>query len=365
MDDLQVTFLEMDKQPATEVAQQLAAFLGQARRSLDIAVYNFHLVDEARTIIEDALRDRAAQGVTIRLVYDSDTDWEKIAPGNSAPPSETVAFIKSLGYPAQRIADPCCLMHHKYIVLDAGTPEAQVWTGSTNFTDESWALQENNIVTIRSQRVAAAYAQDFQELWRTGTMTDTGKRDVDPLPLTYQGQRVRAEVHFSPGQGKFINRDIAERIQQVRERITICAAVITSGSILNALMQAQQHNVPIDGVYDRTQMEGVFQQWDEVESNAWKIPAFHDLVEYSHLVGKVTTPWTPTSVHDFMHNKIIVVDDTVITGSHNFSRNAETNAENVLMLTSPQIASDYRAYIRHLAQRYGPQPDQRGQARQH
>ena len=147
MDDLQVTFLEMGKQPATEVAQKLAAFLGQARHSLDIAVYNFHLVDPQRQMVLDALRDRAAHGVQIRLVYDSDTDWEKIAPGNSAPPSETVAFIQGLGFPAQRIADPCCLMHHKYIVLDGGTPQAQVWTGSTNFTDESWALQENNILT--------------------------------------------------------------------------------------------------------------------------------------------------------------------------------------------------------------------------
>ncbi len=359
MDELQVTFLEMGQQPATVTAQRLAAFLGQARRSIDIAVYNFHLVDPQRTIVVNALKDRAAHGVQIRLVYDSDTDWEEIAPGNSAPPSETVGFIQSLGFPAQRIADPCCLMHHKYIVLDAGTPQAQVWTGSTNFTDESWALQENNILTITSQAVAAAYAQDFQELWSTGTMNNTGKRDVGPLPLRYKGGQTTTTIHFSPGEGKFINRDIAERIQGVHSRITLCAAVITSGAILNALVQAQQHRIPIDGVYDQTQMEGVFQQWERVESNAWKIPAFRDLVAYGHLVGKVTTPWTPTSVHDFMHNKIIIVDDTVITGSYNFSRNAETNAENVLMIESQAVAADYRTMITHLAQRYGRQPDQR------
>jgi hypothetical protein len=31
------------------------------------------------------------------------------------------------------------------------------------------------------------------------------------------------------------------------------------------------------------------------------------------------------------------------------------------MFTGSQIAGDYRAYITQLAQRYGPQPDQRGQ----
>jgi phosphatidylserine/phosphatidylglycerophosphate/cardiolipin synthase-like enzyme len=54
-----------------------------------------------------------------------------------------------------------------------------------------------------------------------------------------------------------------------------------------------------------------------------------------------------------MHNKVIVVDDTVITGSYNFSRNAECNAENILLIDSPTLAAAYRTYIRHLAERYG------------
>ena len=34
------------------------------------------------------------------------------------------------------IPDQCCLMHHKYIVLDGGTAQGRVWTGSTNLTDD-------------------------------------------------------------------------------------------------------------------------------------------------------------------------------------------------------------------------------------
>lgn len=353
MDNLQVTFLEMNGQPPTAVAERVAAFVRQARRTIDMAVYDFHLTGPQHDIVLGALRECVARGVRVRVAYDSDTDWSQVDPGNSKPPSLTFAAIRELGVPAQPIRDICCLMHHKYIVLDAGTPQGQVWTGSTNFTDESWSLQENNILTIASAPVAQGYGRDFTELWNTGEMAHSGKRDIGPVPLTYKGRPAPTEVHFSPGQGKWINREIAEYLDQARERLTICAAVITSGHILGALQRLMQRGIKVDGVYDRTQMEGVYAQWHMVPENDWKIPLFQELVAYGHLAGKVTTPWTPASVHDYMHNKILVVDDLVITGSYNFSRNAETNAENVLFIASPPVAADYRAYIGRLAARYG------------
>ena len=47
-----------------------------------------------------------------------------------------------------------------------------------------------------------------------------------------------------------------------------------------------------------------------------------------------------------------VVDDTVITGSFNFSNNATQNAENVLQIESKVIADHYAAYVTALTQRY-------------
>ena len=44
-----------------------------------------------------------------------------------------------------------------------------------------------------------------------------------------------------------------------------------------------------------------------------------------------------------MHHKVIIIDDSiVITGSYNFTANAETqNDENILVIHSPDIAADY------------------------
>jgi phosphatidylserine/phosphatidylglycerophosphate/cardiolipin synthase-like enzyme len=45
-----------------------------------------------------------------------------------------------------------------------------------------------------------------------------------------------------------------------------------------------------------------------------------------------------------MHNKVIIIDaGTVITGSYNFTKSANTqNDENVLILHSPDIAATYQ-----------------------
>ncbi|MDQ2919822.1 MAG: phospholipase D-like domain-containing protein, partial [Verrucomicrobiota bacterium] len=63
-------------------------------------------------------------------------------------------------------------------------------------------------------------------------------------------------------------------------------------------------------------------------------------------------PYTPTGRHDFMHNKILVVDDTVITGSYNFSRSAQYNAENILFIESAALAQTCSEYIDHLLGKY-------------
>jgi phosphatidylserine/phosphatidylglycerophosphate/cardiolipin synthase-like enzyme len=54
-----------------------------------------------------------------------------------------------------------------------------------------------------------------------------------------------------------------------------------------------------------------------------------------------------------MHNKVLVVDDSVITGSYNFSRSAQFNAENILFMESAPLAEAYSGYIDHLMRKYG------------
>jgi phosphatidylserine/phosphatidylglycerophosphate/cardiolipin synthase-like enzyme len=105
----------------------------------------------------------------------------------------------------------------------------------------------------------------------------------------------------------------------------------------------------------------VFEQWRENGNVEWKSPLLRTTLTRAQFSGKRSTPYTPDSVHDYMHAKVTVADDTVFVGSFNLSHSGEMNAENVLELRDPQIAEQCAAFIDQIRARYpavhvDPQP---------
>ena len=351
--DQSAFFLAQGEQTGEKVAHYLAEFIAGATKSLDIAVYDMRLNDSLKQILADALRERANAGVAIRIAYDADKpETPMLTNGQDPAPAGTGQFVQSLGYPWRRIGG-MKLMHHKYIVRDADSPRASVWTGSTNWTTDSWTLQENNIVQIYSPEVAGYYSNDFQQLWLSGNIGNSGSFDTRTVHLTYQGEPARVRLLFSPGRGPAIDYEVAQHVAQARQRVRICSMLLNSSALVSALNDLLNTNqAEVSGIYDRTQMEGVLYQWQSVRHNHWKIGAVENIVEEADLTGKNSQPYAPDTPHDFMHNKVLVVDDTVITGSYNFSHSAELNAENILMIESQALADQYSAYIDHLLQKY-------------
>ena len=349
MDNLSVFFLAEGEQSATAVMARLVAFISRATVSLEFAIYDMRFSDPLRAQFVAALRARAAAGVEIRFCFDGDKPLQSnVAAGQDPAPPGTSAFIQSLGYPWRRIAG-MKLMHSKFIVRD----RSSVWTGSLNMTDDAFTLMENNVIEIDSAPLAASYGKDFEELWEKENFEDTGNIQTDVVTLTFSGRPASARVMFSPGYGYEIDAEVAGRVRSAQRRVRICSLLINSGTLIGELGNLlRAGKVKVDGIYDRTQMVEVYRQWEEVPSNQWKIGALHEIVSGAGLVGKDSTPYRPTSRHDFMHNKILVVDDTVITGSYNFSRSAQFNAENILFLDSPSLAETYSAYIDHLKTKY-------------
>jgi phosphatidylserine/phosphatidylglycerophosphate/cardiolipin synthase-like enzyme len=319
----------------------LASFLERARESLDIAIYDVNLRDETESLVLGTLRAAAARGVRVRLLYNLD----ERPPGVPAPPPpETrVEEIEALPFHTAGVPGWPDLMHHKYVVRD----RASVWTGSTNWTDDSWSREENVIAVIDSRDVASHYAQNFEQLARHLSVRRSGKVST--------GQAGPARTWFTPKRGRKLVDRIAGAIASAERRVRIASPVLTSGPILEALTRRiARRNVDLAGIVDLTQVEQVFLQWRD--STTWKAPALRAILRDAPFSGKHSTPYAPGSVHDYMHAKVTVCDDTIFLGSFNLSRSGESNAENVLELEDTAVADRLARYIDELRARYPAVP---------
>jgi phosphatidylserine/phosphatidylglycerophosphate/cardiolipin synthase-like enzyme len=332
-------------QTAEDVATRLVSWLGEARRSLDIALYDVRLPGAIGDAVADAIRSAAARGVAVRIAYN--VDHERPSKPFPPPPRTEPSLLEALGVPLRPIPGAPDLMHHKYVVRDA----TAVWTGSTNWTLDSWTREENVLVTVAAQGIARAYARDFDDLWRRRRVEGSGSFDVPPVDVG--GVPVRA--WFSPGRGPELSHRIAKRIGAARRRVRIASPVLTAAPILAGLNQALGEGVvDVAGVCDATQIGQVFGQWRANEHSAWKAPLLARVLTGLPWTGKVSTPYAPGAVHDYMHAKVTVADDVVFIGSFNLSRSGEENAENVLEITEPALAERMAAFVDTVRARYGP-----------
>jgi phosphatidylserine/phosphatidylglycerophosphate/cardiolipin synthase-like enzyme len=255
-----------------------------------------------------------------------------------------VVLIASLPVEGKGIAGVPDLMHHKYVIRD----DLTVWTGSLNWTDDAWSRQENVVAIVESAAIAKAYTLDFEQLWSTEDVMRSGfvqPRDEDGI-----------RAWFTPGHGEDLSARIAKLIRRARRRVRICSPVITTGPVLGTLAQViADRSVDVAGCVDATQIREVVHQWRTNENVSWKLPLLQAVLA-GRFTGKQSTPFGAGTVHDYMHAKVTVCDDTVFVGSFNLSRSGERNAENVLEIDDAGIADRLAAYVDAVRARYGPVP---------
>jgi phosphatidylserine/phosphatidylglycerophosphate/cardiolipin synthase-like enzyme len=369
---IQVTFLQqqgLDPFTATpertaqirDVATRLGHFIGEAKSTIDIAIYDFRLHDEAATIVAGELRSQARKGIRTRIAYDSATNPDADSIPTAAPsqiesdqrPIGTDRFVRSFADVAQvkGISGYRALMHNKYILRDVDSADAAVFTGSSNYTNDSWGLQDNNLLCLRSQQLASYYAKDFTDLWSHGKIVDsTGYRDTGTVRLN----DVPVTIAFTPGESPTVLKEIVGAIAAARNRLYVASVVLSSGPILAALSEAIDRGLQLGGLYDGPQMDQVERQWKAADVGTDKLNTWQKVAR--HLVRKNSIPFdrqNQSQPHNFMHNKLVVADQIVVTGSFNLSNHAMGNAENVLLIRDAAIAELYAKFIQRLMANYG------------
>lgn len=283
------------------IEQALIASIDAARLSLDVAIYSLSLREVANALLR--ARDR---GVAVRVVMESDNRER------SVPQALIEGGIPVLGDRRQG------LMHDKFIVID----RSEVWTGSLNYTVSGAYEDNNNLVHIRSVKVAENYRIEFEEMY-TDDLFGSDTRAVTPNPsVTVDGLRV--ETYFSPDDS--VAARLLELLQGAQESIYFLAFSFTSDDIAQVMRDRADAGVAVSGVMEDAQ----------VKSNQG---TEFDLFVQSGLDVR------RDGNSGQMHHKVIIIDRSiVITGSYNFTASAEDrNDENLVILFSPEIAELFLA----------------------
>jgi len=288
------------------ITEQLIKHIDAAKKTIHIASFETDLTDVANALIR-----AKGRGVDVRWITDDDNG---IA-ADTKPGRGQFALMKKAGIPIiddQRGA----LMHDKFWLFDGKT----VWTGSTNVTVSAMFEQNNNVIVIDSAALATIYESQFEDMW-SGKFNAKSPSTVANQQLTIEGTKI--QILFSP-EDSAISK-IIPYIQGAKKSINFMAFTFTQPDLGQAMLAAAKNGVALSGVFEATGADASFGQMTPLFCA--KIP--------------VRTDGNPA----FMHHKVIVIDNRiVITGSLNFTDNADqNNNENVIIIDNPTIAKLYTA----------------------
>jgi phosphatidylserine/phosphatidylglycerophosphate/cardiolipin synthase-like enzyme len=207
-------------------------------------------------------------------------------------------------------------MHNKFVIID----RQEVWTGSMNLTVNDTYRNNNSLIRIRSQRLAEDYTHEFEEMFVDDLFGPGGQPDTLYPSLTVDGTRL--DVYFSPDDGTASR--LLELVRGARESVYVLAFSFTSDDLAEALIERARAGVKVAGVLDEGQYNS--NQGGEFEN-----------LRRAGL--DVRLDGNPRS----LHHKVLIIDgEILVTGSYNFSNNAErVNDENTLILYQPEIARRY------------------------
>ncbi len=277
----------------------VAEAIDNARVSVDAALYDLNLWS-----IRDALIRAHRRGVQVRVVAESDH-----------LDSQEFQDLIAAGIPV--VGDNRrALMHDKFIVID----RYEVWTGSMNFTLNGAYRNNNNLERILSRQLADDYTAEFEEMFiqhRFGaeSLANTPHPQVNL-------DNVAVEVYFAPEDHPLPH--LMPLLEGAQKSIYFMAFNFTDDDLSRLLVAKARQGVKVAGVFDE-------QQAHTSKGN-----------EYEYLKAAGLAVFLDANPYA-MHHKVFIVDEeTVVFGSYNFTRSAETrNDENMLIVFDPLLASQF------------------------
>jgi len=307
------------------IPEQLIALIDGAQNTIHIASFEFNLTPVAEALI--AAHNR---GVEVQWVTDDengiDADEEE-GHGQFAMMEDAGIEIVDDGRGA--------LMHNKFWIFDGYT----VWTGSTNITKNGNFRNNNNVIVVKSARVAEMYEREFAEMFVDGEFGPRSPSTVELQSTTVNGTPIR--VLFA-AEDEVISK-LVPLVLDAKKSIRFMAYSFTHEDLGAAVLDRANAGVDVRGIFETRGSETEYSELPKMFCAG--LPVRQD-----------GNPGT------FHHKVFIIDDDVLVTGSLNFSNNADdSNDENVIIIQNAEIAAQYlQEFERRWAEAEAPDPADMG-----
>lgn len=282
---------------ADALVGQLFDVIACAGTTLHIAMY------EAQwTCIGDALRTALERNpaLTIQIVTDDDNCPAGMCIFDALTDTGRVEVVRDTR---------SAYMHAKWVIADG----ARVWLGSANFSERSVCVDHNNAIVVDQPEIVARYEAVFSGFFG-------GAFGPMAQPVVTAGAY---SVYFSPESPTSMppnwQDDMVAAIDAATTRIDVMMNAWTQLDMATSLIAAHDR-----GVVVRVLVSNVYA---------------NDPPAQAILAAGIEIR------RDNIHDKVLVVDDRVFTGSANWSANARENNEDVLSIQDATVAAAYRAEI--------------------
>ncbi len=286
------------------IPEKLIEHINRAEQTIHIASFEFNL-----TPVAEALIAAHQRGVEVQWVTDDEHGIE----ADTEDGHGQFAMLKKAGI-VVKDDDRSALMHNKFWIFDEHT----VWTGSTNITINGNFRNNNNVLTVAVPEVATLYEREFAEMWNGAfgpTSPSTGEAQI------VQVNETRVQVLFA-AEDDVIDK-LIPLIEKTQHHIRFMAFSFTHDEMGRAILTRAESGVDVKGIFETRGSETAYSEMPTLYCAG--VPVRQD-----------GNPGT-------FHHKVLIIDEqTLVTGSLNFSDNAnESNDENVIILHEPNIAAQY------------------------
>lgn len=368
--------------PGDNLEEVILKELRKAKKSIVVAVQEIRLPLVAATLVQ-----KKKEGVDVRVVLENDYNFTVLKQRDTnsdeheaSKLSELVALVdvnkngkiekeelesRDAIYMLQNAKIPVMddsfdssagsgLMHHKFVVID----DKVTIVSTANFTPScihgdlltsTSRGNANSLVVVESVNFAKIFADEFSQLWGSGTRGNFGHNKTYRGAQTVTVRGVKITVQFSPTSRRYnweesVNGLIAAQLAKSVQSIKAALFVFSDQKIANAMESRSNAGVQVGVIIEP---KFAYRDYSELldllglqimnakcsyepDNNPWKRP-----IKEAGMAR--------LNKGDVLHHKFAVVDGrTVVMGSQNWSDAANyVNDETLIVIQDAKISDLY------------------------